>query len=97
MSRLCSAESTAPCLPVIILALICLQSASEPQKPRAGALSRAKMLSPAHWEGQDFYEHLLEGLQKGTALNGASCNQEKQERAVEKPQLWRDPPQGLEC
>lgn len=40
MSRLCSAESNAPCLPVIILALICLQSASEPQKPHAGAQSK---------------------------------------------------------
>lgn len=38
---------------------------------------RAKTLSPAHREGQGFSKHLLEGLQKGEGLTGASCNQEK--------------------
>lgn len=51
---------------------------------------RAKTLSPAHREGQDFSKHLLEGLQKEAGLTEAPHNQEKQERAVERPQLGTD-------
>lgn len=53
------------------------------------------MLPPEHREGQNVHKRLQEGLQKGTALVGAACDQDKQEdkqeRAVEGPRLGTDP------
>lgn len=56
---------------------------------------RAKTLSPAHREGQDFYKHLLEGLQRGAALTEAPCSQEKQESNGKAP-AGDSLPKGLE-